>query len=462
MKILYSFIFIILSCCLSYSQIVLKPHIGLNSQPSNADSMCYFQPYLGNFDTTGYEAGDTLNDFTLFNYIGDTLYLRRELLKGKPVVLISCSYTCPVFRNKIPQLNSLFSQYSDSVSFFLIYTIEAHPYPDISPYFGYVNPTQQNINAGILYPQPRTYEQRKTLVWKMDSAMIINVPVFIDGPCDTWLRKFGPAPNNAYLITKQGIVFSKHPWFNKPPRNMSRDIDSLLGLGGGGGGQYNGSFVFHLTGDSIAYGSPGEIIYGHGEFVNNSNDTAIIKAVREKQYLPSGWASSICIDVCYPPTVDTAEFYLPQGDTQSYTMYFYTDLITGSGSIKMRFENVTTLSNNFIQYFYASTNPVGINLSESLIPERFKLHQNYPNPFNPKTIINYQLSIPTDRDKLFNSVRLIVYDVKGKEVAILVNEKQHPGNYSIEFDGTNFPSGIYFYELKTENYSETKRMILLK
>lgn len=111
---------------------------------------------------------------------------------------------------------------------------------------------------------------------------------------------------------------------------------------------------------------------------------------------------------------------------------------------------------------YGDTTLTGVNQTSTLVPDKFFLSQNYPNPFNPKTIINYQLSIPTDRDKLFNSVRLIVYDVKGKEVAILVNEKQHPGNYSIEFDGTNFPSGIYFYELKTENYSETKRMILLK
>jgi len=82
------------------------------------------------------------------------------------------------------------------------------------------------------------------MVWKMDSAMTMNAPVFIDGVCDPWLRKFGPAPNNAYLITTQGIVYSKHPWFNKAPLNMTNDINNLFGHGGGGGGQFNGLFNF--------------------------------------------------------------------------------------------------------------------------------------------------------------------------------------------------------------------------
>ena len=92
----------------------------------------------------------------------------------------------------------------------------------------------------------------------------------------------------------------------------------------------------------------------------------------------------------------------------------------------------------------------------SEIPEDFSLSQNYPNPFNPKTIINYQCAI-------YNDVSLKVFDVLGNEVAELVNEKQNAGSYSVEFDGSGFASGIYFYSLYIDgSLFETKRMVLLK
>ncbi len=106
------------------------------------------------------------------------------------------------------------------------------------------------------------------------------------------------------------------------------------------------------------------------------------------------------------------------------------------------------------------SDPTHINTVNTTIYD-YNLFQNYPNPFNPKTIINYQCL-------MFNYVSLKVYDALGKEVATLVNEKQSAGNYSVEFDGSNYPSGIYFYRLvidsyvETENFSETRRMILLK
>ncbi|MBK8983002.1 MAG: T9SS type A sorting domain-containing protein [Ignavibacteria bacterium] len=89
------------------------------------------------------------------------------------------------------------------------------------------------------------------------------------------------------------------------------------------------------------------------------------------------------------------------------------------------------------------------------IPNVFALLQNYPNPFNPNTIINYELAIT-------NFVKLIVYDVLGNEVAVLVNDKQSAGSYSVEFDGSGFASGVYFYKLEAGEFSETKRMVLLK
>ena len=81
--------------------------------------------------------------------------------------------------------------------------------------------------------------------------------------------------------------------------------------------------------------------------------------------------------------------------------------------------------------------------------------QNFPNPFNPITTIKYQIP------KL-SFVTLKVYDVLGKEIAILVNEEKSAGEYEIEFDGNNLTSGIYFYRLQAGNFVETKKMVILK
>ncbi len=96
----------------------------------------------------------------------------------------------------------------------------------------------------------------------------------------------------------------------------------------------------------------------------------------------------------------------------------------------------------------------------SSIPETFSLEQNYPNPFNPKTIINY--SIPSNVKGQMSNVKLVVYNNLGKETITLVNENKNPGNYETEFDGSDFSSGIYFYRLEAGDFSETKRMILIK
>jgi Secretion system C-terminal sorting domain len=85
----------------------------------------------------------------------------------------------------------------------------------------------------------------------------------------------------------------------------------------------------------------------------------------------------------------------------------------------------------------------------------YELYQNYPNPFNPSTTINYSLSGT-------QQVILRVYDILGKEVDILINQKQNAGSYSVNWNGHDFPSGIYFYTLEAGRYKETKRMILLK
>lgn len=81
-------------------------------------------------------------------------------------------------------------------------------------------------------------------------------------------------------------------------------------------------------------------------------------------------------------------------------------------------------------------------------PEEFSLAQNYPNPFNPVTKIKF--SVPQNENGITSNVKLLIFDVLGKEVASLVNDKLVSGNYEMNFDGSNLPSGIYFYTLQVE------------
>lgn len=98
---------------------------------------------------------------------------------------------------------------------------------------------------------------------------------------------------------------------------------------------------------------------------------------------------------------------------------------------------------------------IGIKPISAEVPKQFNLYQNYPNPFNPVTIINYEI-------KTAGNVKLIVFDITGKEIAVLINQKQNAGTYQAEFDGSNLPSGVYFYKLITDSFNDVKKMVLIK
>ncbi|AFH50487.1 Putative carboxypeptidase [Ignavibacterium album JCM 16511] len=101
---------------------------------------------------------------------------------------------------------------------------------------------------------------------------------------------------------------------------------------------------------------------------------------------------------------------------------------------------------------YKIFNSVAVNFN---LPVKFALEQNYPNPFNPSTTIQYAVGSR-------QLVQLKVYNVLGNEIATLVNEYKEPGNYKVEFNGGDLPSGIYYYKLSAGNYSDVKKMMLIK
>jgi hypothetical protein len=93
--------------------------------------------------------------------------------------------------------------------------------------------------------------------------------------------------------------------------------------------------------------------------------------------------------------------------------------------------------------------------NSTVIPSEFRLFDAYPNPFNPSTNIKYQIANTS-------FVILKIYNITGKEVTTLVSEKKSPGIYEINWDASYYPSGVYFYRLTSDGFSETKKLILLK
>ncbi|MDX1701090.1 MAG: T9SS type A sorting domain-containing protein, partial [Melioribacteraceae bacterium] len=113
-----------------------------------------------------------------------------------------------------------------------------------------------------------------------------------------------------------------------------------------------------------------------------------------------------------------------------------------------------------------------VNVNETEIVNKFELKQNYPNPFNPNTTIKYTIPafetiqpVPLQRDATSLqtlNVELKIYDILGREISTLVNQKHKPGNYEVIFNAENYSSGVYFYKLKAGNYIQFKKMILQK
>jgi len=109
---------------------------------------------------------------------------------------------------------------------------------------------------------------------------------------------------------------------------------------------------------------------------------------------------------------------------------------------------------------YSQSFPIGIQQISNEVPEGFSLSQNYPNPFNPVTKIRFD--IPPLEGAGGRIVQIKIFDILGREISTLVNEQLKPGTYEIDWNAANYPSGVYFYKLIADGFSETKKMMIVK
>jgi hypothetical protein len=115
----------------------------------------------------------------------------------------------------------------------------------------------------------------------------------------------------------------------------------------------------------------------------------------------------------------------------------------------------TTASGSTVNRVTRWSIPVAINQTGTVIPSSYSLGQNYPNPFNPTT--NIKIQIPKGE-----YAKLVLYDVSGREAAILIDEYLNAGEYKIDFNASGLSSGVYYYELRSGDFKEVKKMILIK
>jgi hypothetical protein len=151
-----------------------------------------------------------------------------------------------------------------------------------------------------------------------------------------------------------------------------------------------------------------------------------------------------------------APLYTPSTGTylvKSAQSYCYGVLDETPNSLKLTVLSNTNALIDTLTFFKA---PAGI-INNEITANSYKLYQNYPNPFNPVTKIKFE--VPQGNNK---NVTLVVYDISGKIIATLVNEQLNSGTYEVSFDGSKLASGTYFYKLQTNNFTDVKKLILVK
>jgi hypothetical protein len=206
----------------------------------------------------------------------------------------------------------------------------------------------------------------------------------------------------------------------------------------------NGDLGTWGLGDSGTWGNGETENRGNGETENSASGTG---GRNGDSASGAGWEK-----VGFVPghgTVNTQQYYVFTDGFNPQSIPIYRD---NPKSVRYRLRQIDT--DGSFRYSHE------VEATYNLPPTTYHLEQNYPNPFNSSTLIRFQI-------REFGLVNLKVFDVLGREVATLINEYREPGIYSVQFDtrpdkSGSFASGVYFYRLQTERFTDIKRMVLMR
>lgn len=261
--------------------------------------------------------------------------------------------------------------------------------------------------------------------------------------------------NNDYTIKfvafgaeESGIVYSDHHYGSKYfANNAAVRGDSILGMVSIDMIGYNNNYNFNAIvadNNSITFADKfkqANVNYSIGMLLNS---TYVVASYSDHQsFWDKGYKAILFIENA--PPWNNGTYYTINN--------FYHTSSDSFGTVNMELvRKVTKL--NLVTIGSLTATPTDINENQ-ITPSNYTLSQNYPNPFNPSTTINY--SIPAS-----GNVVLEVYDYLGNRIAVPINEFQNSGSYSFTFSPEGLSSGVYFYRIKSGNFSETKKMVYLK
>ena len=201
--------------------------------------------------------------------------------------------------------------------------------------------------------------------------------------------------------------------------------------------------LFVADQDTLSFGlvQIGDSLTKSVAIINNSNLEVEINRILNRD---SAFYVNTSLPITIPPNgTDTIEVSFKPESVKDYS----DDLYIQWNRENERISQVVSLT--------GSTDLISVGLPPLINPIRFSLNQNFPNPFNPSTLIRFQIASP-------GLTTLKVYDILGRDLKTLVNEYKSMGEYEIMFNAADLPTGVYFYRLRSGNFVETKKMILLK
>ncbi|MCF8241297.1 MAG: T9SS type A sorting domain-containing protein [Melioribacteraceae bacterium] len=239
------------------------------------------------------------------------------------------------------------------------------------------------------------------------------------------------------------------------------------------------SFVFYQNGSNSIYQDPvigdyqgtlefynimqGKSVEGES-FIDPSTNEETVFVLSGNPVTGTGWYEGSGWPGGFDPgdrryVMSSGPFNLAPGQTQEVVYAIF----MGMGN--SRLQSVSELMNKGFeihQYF----NDVLVNIKDKtdIIADEFELYQNYPNPFNPTTTIEFSIPnfVGDENFRPLRGVKLKVFDILGREVKTLLNKPMQPGRHKVEFDASGLASGVYFYQLNSGSYINTKKMIVLK
>ena len=301
-------------------------------------------------------------------------------------------------------------------------------------------------------------------------------------------RALGIDPNSAYLVDNQFYTLKSYPvTFSQPRNTPDDDLDELYSFENWISTSIDsGTWAIHQIHEVVPFDSlSGLISSGSYEPITNEWFSLLCDWLYQKREEGSIWLETVANITKYIKERDNYQYQLILVNAQQIILQISDSLDNSiynyplSGFVKVpgdwqpvyfqqgnRIETLEPFVQGNDTLVVGNIIPDGgvATLSKSYpdfvgndtsVPFGFTLYQNYPNPFNPSTKIQYAIS-----SRQFVSLR--VYDVLGNEIATLVNEEKPAGSYEINFNASGLTNGMYFYSIKVGNFSETKKMLLLK